>query len=315
MEAGAKEMELDDQHTQQAISEDTFQQEGSADHEATLPVAPVPMDPSEEARSAISSSAMDVDGDEDVDNDNGIEETYSDSSSSLSDLGTDEEQLATLTKIISDEQNKLSYTDRNILHEELHGVAFNEKHETPEMVQYALSRLSAELEILVVSDWNNSGSASSLSTGYILSSSRGLGANVYVNKPSFRLKFLRAEDFDPQKAAIRLMKYLNLVLKLFGAFALTRPIKLTDFKRNEIKVLQAGWMQALPFRDRSGRRVFVWTGQMGMEYEAVLRVRSMVQVLYRDCNLISENSPFEIQLYCFERQKSLYTFCLPGYGM
>lgn len=184
-----------------------------------------------------------------------------------------------LTKVISDQQNKLSYIDRNILHEELHGVAFNEKRETPELLQYALSKLSAELETLVLSDWANNNnknagtSSSSLSTGYLLSP-KGNNNDYYVNQPSFRLRFLRAENFHPRKAAIRLMKFLNLVLKVFGAFALTRPIKLTDFKRNEMKALQTGWLQVLPFRDRSGRRLFVWTGQMGMEYEATVRVRS-----------------------------------------
>lgn len=221
---------------------------------------------------------VDVDGNIDNDNiDNAIDDSDS-SSSKMSDLGTDAEQLETVSKLISSEQNKLSYTERNILHEELHGVAFNERQETPEMVQYALSQLSTELDALVLSDWNNSAHLSSLSEGYLLSR-RGMKNSIYVNKPSFRLRFLRAEQFDAKKAAIRLMKFLNLMLKTFGAFALTRPIKLTDFKRSEMKVLQAGWLQLLPFRDRSGRRVIVWTGQMGMQYDAVLRVRPTPDLL------------------------------------
>ncbi len=274
MDADAN-LELDDQPTQQSTSseDDTFQQEHSS-------AIQLEMESSQPPGSSGNSSAMDVDkNDEDADdagdnNDNDILETYSDSSSSLSDLGTDEEQLAMLTKVISDQQNKLSYIDRNILHEELHGVAFNEKQETTEMLRYALSKLAAELETLVMSDWkNNKDGTPSLSTGYILSP-KSVSAHVY--KPSFRLRFLRAEQFHPRKAAIRLMKFLNLVLKVFGAFALARPIKLTDFKRSEMKALQTGWLQVLPFRDRSGRRLFVWTGQMGMEYEATMRVRFIV---------------------------------------
>jgi hypothetical protein len=94
-----------------------------------------------------------------------------------------------------------------------------------------------------------------------------------VNEPGFRLRFLRTENFNAKKAAIRLMKFMNLMLEVFGAFALFRPIVLTDFKRNEVKILQTGWLQILPFRDRSGRKVFIWVGDAGLSYDPVLRVR------------------------------------------
>ena len=198
------------------------------------------------------------------------------SNSSLSESATDKEYLSATTKLISKEQHKLSYKERNFIHEEIHGVACNAKIETPEMLQYYLTKLSSELDQLVLSDHRNNANASSLSAGYLLSR-RGFGTETYVNKVSFRLRFLRAENFDARKAAIRLMTFMNLLLEIFGAFALSRPIKLTDFKRSEIKVLQSGWLQVLPFRDRSGRRLFIWIGHLGVNVEAILRVRPTEQ--------------------------------------
>ena len=197
------------------------------------------------------------------------------SKSSLSDFATDEEFLFATTKRISDEQKKLSYQERNSINEEIHGVACNAQDESPEMVQYALSKLTSELEDLVLTDWrNNATGPSSLSAGFLLSR-RDFRTDTYVNRPSFRLRFLRSENFDAQKAAIRLMKFLNLVLEVFGAYALSRPIKLSDFKRSELKALQTGWLQVLPFRDRSGRRLFIWT-TIGMQFDPKLRVRQIV---------------------------------------
>jgi hypothetical protein len=194
------------------------------------------------------------------------------SSSSESDSMTDMEYLRAANTRISKEQHRLSYSDRNSIHEEIHGVAFSAQEESSDLLQSSLAQLSKELEDLVKLDWKNYNTTSSLSAGYLLS--RRDGANgTYVNNPDFRLRFLRCEDFDAKKAAIRLMKFMNFILEIFGAFALFRPIKLTDFKRNEMKVLQSGFLQVLPFRDRSGRKVFIWVGDMGMQFDPILRVR------------------------------------------
>lgn len=204
------------------------------------------------------------------------------SNSSLSNSATDKEFIFATTKCISNEKKKLSYQERNIINEEIHGVACNVQDETPEMVQYSLSKLSSELEDLVLTDWrNNATGPSSLSAGFLLSR-RDFGTDTYINEPSFRLRFLRSDNFDAKKAATRLMKFLNLVLEVFGAYALSRPIKLTDFKRNELKALQNGWLQVLPFRDRSGRRLFIWTGHIGMQCDPILRVRQ-IDVSCQDC--------------------------------
>mmetsp|Transcript_1014 Transcript_1014/g.2236 ORF Transcript_1014/g.2236 Transcript_1014/m.2236 type:complete len:334 (-) Transcript_1014:969-1970(-) len=185
----------------------------------------------------------------------------------------DNDRMKAANKRISDELLRLSSKDRNTINEEIHGVRCHSRNETPEMLRSSLANLSVELYNLIQLDKDSDISTSSLSAGYVLSGRGSFDGSTYVNNPGFRLRFLRCEDFDAKKAAIRLMRFMNLMLEVFGAFALFRPIKLTDFKRCEIQILQSGWMQILPFRDRSGRKVFIWIGEMGFQYDSILRIK------------------------------------------
>jgi len=183
----------------------------------------------------------------------------------------DVEYLQAATQKISLELNKHSFDYRNHLTEVVHGVATQTREETEFLLQSSLTQLTRELEQLVLYDWKNNNTTNALSAGYLLSR-RGSTPDAYINQNSFRLRFLRAENFDAKKAAVRLMRFMNFVLGTFGAFALFRPIQLSDFKRNELKALQSGWLQLLPFRDRSGRKVLVFADKLGFQYDAVLWV-------------------------------------------
>jgi hypothetical protein len=68
--------------------------------------------------------------------------------------------------------------------------------------------------------------------------------------------FLRVEYFDPKKAAIRLVKFMEGKLKYFGPEALARPIYLSDLDANDQQCLNSGGIQFLPARDPAGRVVF-----------------------------------------------------------
>jgi len=78
----------------------------------------------------------------------------------------------------------------------------------------------------------------------------------YINERKFRLRFLRCELFNVQKAAERFIKYLDFVAEVYGEYALQRPICMSDFSREEMSFLREGRWQVLPYRDRSGRRIF-----------------------------------------------------------
>lgn len=187
----------------------------------------------------------------------------------------DNETYIAANERISEEHHKLSYNERNMICEEIHGVACHAREESPDLLRSSLALLSLELEDLVQLDKldkKNDNTSPFLSTGFQLSR-HSATAGTYVNNPEFQLRFLRSENFDARKAAIRLMKFMNFVMEIFGVHALFRPIKLTDFKRQDLKVLQTGWLQVLPFRDRSGRKVFIWVDKMGFQYDPILRTK------------------------------------------
>ena len=99
----------------------------------------------------------------------------------------------------------------------------------------------------------------------------------YTETDSFRLVFLRCELFNAPKAALRYMRYLDMGCDLFGPeAALERPLDVSrDFDPNEMKSLQKGHHQLLPFRDRAGRRVFACLADMGFSLETRVRVSTI----------------------------------------
>jgi hypothetical protein len=67
--------------------------------------------------------------------------------------------------------------------------------------------------------------------------------------------FLRNDYYDAQKAAMRLVKFMEGMLQYFGPLALTRPVYMSDLDSDDLATLKSGVMQVLPARDRTGRVV------------------------------------------------------------
>ena len=84
-----------------------------------------------------------------------------------------------------------------------------------------------------------------------------LMSKEYCHNPKFRLMFLRSEGFNPEKAAKRFVKFFDGKLRLFGKDKLTQSIQLKDLYKEDKEALGSGCFQWLPFRDRSGRAVFL----------------------------------------------------------
>ena len=130
--------------------------------------------------------------------------------------------------------------------------------ETPTLVQESLKALQAELE-----------------RTYPHSVLEKLTATSYLQTDEMRLQFLRNDLFDPIKAAKRMDIYLEALVDYFGPYALERPIKLTDFTKDELKQVRKGYLQILPFRDRSGRRTSIFfQGNETQKLETRLMVKS-----------------------------------------
>jgi hypothetical protein len=135
--------------------------------------------------------------------------------------------------------NQMSLKEREVVYEELHGVA-RVVEETPAFVAQRLQALDQALR--------------ELSSKPAYDQAERI-CSQYVNNPKFRLMFLRAEYFDPKKAAIRLVKFMEEKLRYFGPRALARPLFLSDLDEDDKETVRSGALQILPARDRSGRAV------------------------------------------------------------
>jgi hypothetical protein len=159
---------------------------------------------------------------------------------------------------LAQELNQMSFVSRNEMNEEIHGLRTILPDETQEMIASKISKLDMELNML------------SHKPSYekaMRFSSR------YVHSVEFKLRFLRAEVFDPKSAAVRLEKYLSYTMEHFGEEALKRPINLNDLDKEEHDILKAGNFQILPCRDRSGRRIAMRMGAIGSWSSTFRRVR------------------------------------------
>lgn len=107
---------------------------------------------------------------------------------------------------------------------------------------------------------------------------------AYVNSEEFRLRFLRCELFDVHTAALRMTKYLNLVSELFGEYTLQRPIRISDFSKDELREFRKGRYQFLPYRDRAGphgRRILsVFPDEEWEKMSPVLRTKIWLYLTY-----------------------------------
>lgn len=163
--------------------------------------------------------------------------------------------------LIAKELLLIPFHERNAIDEEVHGVHNISPNETPELLQLSMYLLSIEL--------------SKIPDKPAFDKSQRLFPNdTYVNTVDFRLRFLRCEIFDAKKAAIRMVTFLDFLDDLFdGNYVLRRPIEITDLSKVEMKILRTGICQLLPYRDRSGRPVYIEAGDMGFQIDLKLRMR------------------------------------------
>ncbi|KAL3906343.1 MAG: hypothetical protein SGILL_009308, partial [Bacillariaceae sp.] len=61
-----------------------------------------------------------------------------------------------------------------------------------------------------------------------------------LSNKKFRIKFLYAEDHDPQKAALRLINYFDVATELYGDAALMRPITWNDLSVQAMQLMRSG---------------------------------------------------------------------------
>jgi hypothetical protein len=164
---------------------------------------------------------------------------------------------------IADTLQKMTLQEREKVYDDLHGVA-DIIVEEPVFVNQCLERLQEKLNALNKANPNVSTAAFRLAESI---------SPDFVKNQKLRLRFLRAESFDPEKAANRMASFLDFKLQVYGERKLCEEITILDLDYDELKALKKGFLQKLPERDRAGRAVFIF---FLCQQEASLTEKSLV---------------------------------------
>mmetsp|Transcript_19344 Transcript_19344/g.44986 ORF Transcript_19344/g.44986 Transcript_19344/m.44986 type:complete len:523 (+) Transcript_19344:224-1792(+) len=102
-------------------------------------------------------------------------------------------------------------------------------------------------------------------------------SKCYLNEDNIRLRFLRCECFDVDKAVERFILFLDFTSDIFGDYVCERQICISDFHTKEDgSYLRLSRTQFLPFRDRSGRRILVSVGTCNFHLDVITRSKILM---------------------------------------
>jgi hypothetical protein len=168
--------------------------------------------------------------------------------------------------VIAQAMNILSVQEREHAYEDMHGVS-SIVHETPELIVGTLDQMQLCLEKIKYKPAYNLAIA--------------IQAD-YVRDPKLRLMFLRADRFDPELAAKRLIKFFDWKLKIFGKEKLCQwHIGYNDLDTNARIMVESGSYQVLPERDNRGRAILVVSANCVTQFHQ--NPQSLLQMTYYFC--------------------------------
>lgn len=188
-------------------------------------------------------------------------------------------------KALAEQLNQLTLQQRQEILDDIHGVSAAIE-ETPELVRDTLEEMRAELkrhEQTAVSREDEAGRRRCDVVGSqcyaralkmeqqnnIVETSTPCCRKYSLNDDHFLLSFLRAERFQPVKAAERLLKFLHEKETLFGSNRLLQVIELSDLDAETLECLNSGYFQVLPGRDVAGRAIIFATGKLRNFHEPI----------------------------------------------
>eukprot|EP00429_Kryptoperidinium_foliaceum_P009693 CAMPEP_0176003292 /NCGR_PEP_ID=MMETSP0120_2-20121206/1098_1 /TAXON_ID=160619 /ORGANISM="Kryptoperidinium foliaceum, Strain CCMP 1326" /LENGTH=559 /DNA_ID=CAMNT_0017335929 /DNA_START=308 /DNA_END=1987 /DNA_ORIENTATION=- len=146
-------------------------------------------------------------------------------------------------RAVADQLNRMSLDERERTLEEMHGVA-PIHDETEELIAVKLKELQENIDRAPASER--------------MMYDKALiqrGGSDYLKSRRYMLPFLRAENFDIEKAASRLLLNCTIKAKYYGEETAGRPLCLDDLSSEDIRALRSGVFGIFPRRDRSGRLV------------------------------------------------------------
>lgn len=164
----------------------------------------------------------------------------------------------TIDAEIASALQNMSIEARSTVLEEIHGVAPLPPEEgSPESIQDCLRTMAQALED--IPDKPAFEEARTFATSFF-------------HDDDCRLAFLRAESFDPERAAVRMVKKMEQLSRYFGPVALQRRLTLQDLSEEARSLVKDGTLQLLPTRDRTGRMILMRIGSFGAGVSSQTRV-------------------------------------------
>jgi hypothetical protein len=141
---------------------------------------------------------------------------------------------------LAKEMNGLSFEEREKVFDDVHGVAAAHD-ETPDFVEKCLRDFDTAL-------------------AKVKSSRKALNRALFLwpelkTDEAFKLRFLRSELFDCEKAAERMANYYEHKKTLFGEEKLVKTITMDDLSEGDSAVIKGDFVVELPFKDSQGRPV------------------------------------------------------------
>jgi hypothetical protein len=144
-------------------------------------------------------------------------------------------------RLLANDLTKLSFREREQAMEDVHGIVTKPPQEQPEQSEALLQQLQQHLDAM---QWLPEASAYRRAIQ--------IDSNFVRWK---RIMFLRAEQYQPQEAATRMIKYFTMKLELWGSDKLCRKIRLNDLSPDDYYALQQGISSISPYKDTAGRSI------------------------------------------------------------
>ena len=170
-----------------------------------------------------------------------------------------EPNLEDVTALVASEMNNLTLDERKAIYDDVHGVNITRQDESPEAVANWLKEFKeAVRKVRYKPEYEK---AAFLNPDYVLD-------------PKIALMFLRSEDYNPRKAARRIVNHYKHKMDLFGIDKLARPITFDDLDKEDREAAMTGFYQKLYLPDQSGRPVIVYFPHLMDFHSSVIQVRA-----------------------------------------
>ena len=154
--------------------------------------------------------------------------------------GEDRQKKQEIDTLISEAFKTLSFQERQVQQEQLHGVA-DEIAEEASIIENSLLDLESHIQ--------------KKKAGSVYEMAERMNPE-YVHARAFRIMFLRANRYDAKAAAKQMMTFLEFKQELFGTEKLTKEITIDDLDEDDIACMKSGAMQWAG-RDSRNRPIFL----------------------------------------------------------